>query len=196
MARPSTAWLREDRPDVAVEKILDGAERAFIELGVSRAGMANIAEYAGCSRGTLYRYFGSRHELHLAYINRSAIGLVARLRAGLAAIEDPGERLVEGIIRAVREVRDDPATAAWFAPAESGIAARMSRCSEVIDALARAFVAQLLAPSDENEQGHLASRWLVRIIISLLTLPGEDAAEERALVERFVAPALLRSLES
>jgi hypothetical protein len=37
---------------------------------------------------------------------------------------------------------------------------------------------------------------MVRVIISLLTTPGEDEAEERALVTRFVAPALLESESS
>ena len=34
----------------------------------------------------------------------------------------------------------------------------------------------------------LAARWLLRVVVSLLMVPGADEAEERALVERFVAP--------
>ena len=34
------AWGREERPELAVERILDAAEKAFIELGVSAVGMA------------------------------------------------------------------------------------------------------------------------------------------------------------
>ena len=37
----------------------------------------------------------------------------------------------------------------------------------------------------------LAARWVVRVIVSLLVAPGRDQAEERAMVERFVVPALL-----
>ena len=33
-----------------------------------------------------------------------------------------------------------------------------------------------------------AARWLVRVIVSLLTVPGRDDADERAMVERFVVP--------
>ena len=32
------------------------------------------------------------------------------------------------------------------------------------------------------------ARWLVRVILSLLTVPGRDEADERAMVERYVAP--------
>ena len=50
------AWLREEQADLAADKILDAASRAFVELGVSRTGMGDIAQYAGCSRATLYRH--------------------------------------------------------------------------------------------------------------------------------------------
>jgi len=38
--------------DLAVAKILDSAGQAFVDLGVSRAGMGEIAHYSGCSRST------------------------------------------------------------------------------------------------------------------------------------------------
>ncbi len=182
----TSAWLREEQPDLAADRILDAAEKVFIERGVSSAGMAQIAEAAGCSRGTLYRYFKNRHELHRAYVNREALRLIDRMGRDLQSIADPRERLVEVVLRSVREVRNNPATAAWFVSAEAGRAARMSRSSELIDALAQAFVSRLPAPHDP-----LRARWLVRVIVSLLSMPGEDGAEERALVERFVAPVVL-----
>jgi AcrR family transcriptional regulator len=185
------AWLREEQAGLAVDKILAAAAQAFVDLGVSRAGMGHIARYAGCSRGTLYRYFKNRHELHLAYVNRTAVEIADRLSAELAAIADPEERLIEGIVGAVRLVRSTPATAAWFAPGESGMAARMSRGSEVIESLSEAFVEKLLDPSGDDPESRLRARWLVRVVVSLLTMPGENEDEERALVARFIAPGLL-----
>ncbi len=186
----ATAWLREEQREFAAEKILDAAEKAFVELGVSAAGMAKIAEFAGCSRGTLYRYFKNRHDLHLAYIDRAALATVAPVHAGIAGIEDPRERLVKGILRSLREVRRNPGTAAWFELGVSEMAARMSRSSELIETLTLAFVSELLGPGKTNPESRLAARWLVRVIVSLLAMPGASDAEERALVERFVAPAL------
>ncbi len=185
------AWLREEQPDLASDRILDAAEKVFIERGVSPAGMARIAESAGCSRGTLYRYFKNRDELHRAYVNREALRLIDRMSGDLQAISDPRERLVEVVLRSVREVRNNPATAAWFAPAESGRAARISRGSELIDTLAQAFLNRLPGANAQASRDPLTARWLVRVIVSLLSMPGEDEAEERALVERFVAPVVL-----
>ncbi len=42
-----------------------------------------------------------------------------------------------------------------------------------------------------GRETRLRARWMVRVVISLLALPGESESEERALVERFVAPPLL-----
>ena len=51
------------------------------------------------------------------------------------------------------------------------------------------FVDRLLEPPKRERR--LRARWLVRVIISLLAVPGESEAEERALIEHFVAPTLL-----
>jgi AcrR family transcriptional regulator len=186
-------WAREEQPDLAVQKILDGAARAFVELGVSGAGMGEIARYAGCSRGTLYRYFKNRHELHLAFVNDRAMRLFAELHVELRDFDDPAEQLCEYIARSVHKVRRNPAMAAWFVPGESGNAARMSRGSEVIGCLADTFVSSLQGARHDAPSSAIRARWMVRVIVSLLTMPGEDEAEERVLIERFVVPAVLSS---
>ncbi len=189
----STTWSRADRPDAATHRILDAAEKVFVERGVETVGMAEIAEAAGCSRGTLYRYFRSQQALHLAYVNRAALRIVERLRVELAGRDDPRERLVEGIVRALRAVREDPGTAAWFAPGASQIAARMSASSEAVDRLTTAFVSELLGSRVRGHESRLRARWLVRVIVSFLAFPATTPAQERALVERFVAPALFEA---
>ncbi len=192
----TSAWLREEQPDIAVDKILSAADKTFVELGVSAAGMAQIANTAGCSRGTLYRYFKRRHELHVAYVNRAAREIARRVRDRIATVEDPRERLVEGILASIREVRRNPGTAAWFELGSSELAARMSRSSEVVETLTDSFVSQLLGRQPRSRERRLHARWLVRVIISLLAAPEESVAEERLLVERFVVPPLLPALDS
>ena len=188
----ATRWMREEQPELAIGRILDAADKVFAAQGVSATGMMEIARQAGCSRGTLYRYFKNRHELHLAYVNREARSIVERLQSQVAEIDDPVRRTVEYTLGAVREVRGNPGTAAWFTPDMSGLAARMSRTSEVIETFTTAFVSDLLPPRPKDPEVRLPARWFVRIVVSLLADPGENDAEERALVERFVAPALQR----
>lgn len=196
-AQPVAAhWHREEQADAAADKILDAAAKAFVERGVSASGMGEIASFAGCSRATLYRYFPNRHALHLAFIDRTAERLAERVARRIASIDDPEERLIEGILRSVREVRSTPETAAWFTPGESGVTARMSRGSEVVEHLAATFVARMMRSGRDDAASVRRARFLVRVILSLLTMPEESDRAERELVTRFVAPSLMRDLTS
>lgn len=182
----STDWLRDERALAAAERILDAAGRCFAERGVGATGMADVARAAGCSRATLYRYFATRDELRLAFVHREARRIGRRVLADVEGIEDPGERTVAAVTSALRQVRSDPTLAAWFTSGDAGLAAALGHGSDVIHGLAAAF----FGPSDEAGAGG-RSAWLVRVILSLLTVPGADDAEERDLLERFVAPAVV-----
>lgn len=45
------------------KRILEGAKQCFFRHGFTRSNMSMIAEYAGCSRVTLYKYFESKEAL-------------------------------------------------------------------------------------------------------------------------------------
>ncbi|MDJ0362683.1 TetR/AcrR family transcriptional regulator [Rhodococcus sp. H29-C3] len=186
---PISPWLRDERTEIAAERILDAAAELFVVRGVANTGMAEIAKAAGCSRATLYRYFENRRALHLAFVHREARRLGERLGKQVAVLEDPRRRVVEGILGALREVRATPILAAWFELSDAAIASEIANTSKVIEVLG----AELLANAGTLDQQELfrRSRWLVRVIVSLLTVPGADEAEERAMIEQFVVPALL-----
>ena len=57
----SPRWQR--RPDTRRAEILDGAVLAFGQNGYKRATLADVAEYAGVSAGTVSHYFGSKARL-------------------------------------------------------------------------------------------------------------------------------------
>ena len=181
----SRAWLQDERSELAAERILDAAAELFLRRGVAGTGMGDVARAAGCSRATLYRYFENRRALQVAFVHREARRIGARIAADVGTIEDPAARLLEGALAAVREVRADPTLAAWFALGDAGIAAQLAGSSEVINGLGATFIGD---PADPEVSER--ARWLVRIIVSLLTVPGADEAEERAMLERFVVPVV------
>src|SRR5690606_15531818 len=109
-AAPMTGnWLADRRTEVAAERILDAAHELFTRHDAATVGMRDIARAAGCSRATLYRYFDSREALHTAYVHREARRLYRELGPRLAAIGDPQNRLIEGILAALDAVRENPA---------------------------------------------------------------------------------------
>ncbi|MGB3699437.1 MAG: TetR/AcrR family transcriptional regulator [Gordonia sp. (in: high G+C Gram-positive bacteria)] len=190
MSVPAADWMRGTRREAVQERILQIAGEVFAAEGPD-ASMAELAAAVGCSRATLYRYFDGRRQLQLAYVERVARRIGRTVDAAVAGIVDPQERLTEAVLGALALVRDDPALAVWFVPRGAGVAGELALSSEVIGAAAAAF----LRPDSDGEGGAedtgAAARWLVRVIVSLLAVPGETTRDERDMIARFVAPGVV-----
>jgi AcrR family transcriptional regulator len=184
-------WLAARRTEVAADRILDAAGELFAQKEAATVGMHEIASTAGCSRATLYRYFENREALYTAYVHRESYRLYREMTEQINSVADPRERLIEGMLASLRNVRESPALASWFATSQRPIGAEMAEQSEVIKALTEAFVVSL-APDDADVVAHRA-RWLVRVMTSLFLFPGHDEDDERAMLEEFVVPILLPS---
>lgn len=182
-------WLSARRIEVAADRILDAAEELFTRHDPSSVGMNDIARAAGCSRATLYRYFENREALRTAYVHRETYRLYDAITREISALDDPRERLIAGVSTTLRLVRGNPALASWFAATRPPLGGEMAVQSEVITTLAAAFVASLGA--DDPAAVQRRARWLLRVITSLLIFPGRDDADERAMVQEFVVPAML-----
>jgi AcrR family transcriptional regulator len=182
-------WLAARRTEVAADRILDAAGELFAQQEAATVGMHEIASAAGCSRATLYRYFENREALYTAYVHREAYRLHREMTEQINSVVDPRERLIEGMMASMRNVRESPALASWFATTQRPIGAEMAEQSEVIRALTEAFVISL-APDDPKVVAHRA-RWLVRVMTSLFLFPGHDEADERAMLEEFVVPIVV-----
>src|ERR1700684_471906 len=148
---PGNDWLGERRREVAADRILDAAEQLYTQGDQASVGMNEIARAAGCSRATLYRYFENREALRTAYVARETHRLSESI--DVDGIEDPRERLVAGIVTTLRLVRESPALSAWFATTAPPIGAELAEQSDVIAALANAFVNSLGADHPANVAG-------------------------------------------
>ena len=184
-------WLAARRTEVAADRILDAAGELFAKQEAATVGMHEIASAAGCSRATLYRYFENREALYTAYVHRESYRLYSEMTEQINSVTNPRERLIEGMLASLRNVRESPALASWFATTQRPIGAEMAEQSEVIKALTEAFVVSL-GPDDPELVSHRA-RWLVRVMTSLFLFPGHNDADERAMLEEFVVPIVLPS---
>ena len=182
-------WLAARRTEVAADRILDAAGELFARQEAATVGMHEIASAAGCSRATLYRYFENRDALYTAYVHRESYRLYREMIEQINSVTDPRERLIEGMLASLRNVRESPALASWFATTQRPIGAEMAEQSEVIRALTEAFVISL-GPDDPEVVAHRA-RWLVRVMTSLFLFPGHDEEDERAMLEEFVVPMVV-----
>jgi AcrR family transcriptional regulator len=179
-------WLASRRTEVAADRILDAAEQLYTQRDQASIGMNEIARAAGCSRATLYRYFENREALRTAYVHRETRRLSRAIKEEIDGLENPHERLIASMTAALRMVRESPALSSWFAISRPPIGGELAGHSEVITALAAAFV-NSLGPEDPAVVQRRA-RWVVRVLTSLLMYPGPDGADERAMIEEFVVP--------
>ncbi|MFR9752659.1 TetR/AcrR family transcriptional regulator [Nocardia sp. 004] len=185
-------WLARDRAELAAERILDAVRELFIDKGVAGVGMAEVADAAGCSRATLYRYFENRQALYVAFAGREARQLAQRVWRDrpFPVHAPPAEWLLDMLTELLAEVRKTPYLAVWFEPSNAGIVAQLADSPGVVDALAANFVVGF-RPGLPAPAARRVGQWVVRAMVSLLTLPGAGEDEERAMLRNFVLPFLL-----
>lgn len=95
------------RPSPARERLIDTATRLFYEEGIHAVGVDRVIAEAGVTRATLYKQFGGKENLVLAYLaNEDEMLRTMFAAAGAAAGTDPDELLsavVDGIAADIRD---------------------------------------------------------------------------------------------
>lgn len=188
----SQRWTRYDHAEDGANRILDAAGETFVAKGVDGATMVDVARQAGCSRATLYRYFPTRADLHLAFVNRASLRIAVDILDGERR-SDPAAELARRIQVGLAAVRADPLLAVWFEPQNLAVPIGLSGDSEVLAALAAGFFAELGVVPDDHDDLARRGGWLLRAIVSMLAMP-TDAPTEADAINRFVVPALLAEL--
>lgn len=78
---------RNKYPEVTIQKILDTAERLFMEKGYERASLQDIIDATGLSKGAIYHHFASKEDIFYSVcdrVGRSNGEMLAQIR------DDPG----------------------------------------------------------------------------------------------------------
>ncbi|AHH16817.1 putative transcriptional regulator, TetR family [Nocardia nova SH22a] len=178
MPTDAVDWLAGGvRRTVARERIESAAAELFLERGIDRVGVDDVAARAGCSRATVYRHVGGKPELVRTVMSSAARDFAERVAARVAPLHGP-RRAVEAVLTSVTIIRREPVLAAFLA--DAGTAG-----DHVVATPELRAIATVLTGVEGDDE---AAEWIVRVVLSLLTWPLADAAAERRMVERFVAP--------
>src|SRR5690625_2226711 len=93
----SSSDPRQIRHQALVDKrralILDAAKSAFIELGMDKASIREIARRAGYTAGAIYSYFDGKQALYGALLEESLQRLNAEVMQALEKTTTPQQRL-------------------------------------------------------------------------------------------------------
>jgi AcrR family transcriptional regulator len=93
------------RPSPARDRLMDAATRLFYEEGIHAVGVDRVIEEAGVTRATLYKQFGGKENLVLAYLAREDEMLRALFAEAGEAVADPDallDAVVQGIAADIR----------------------------------------------------------------------------------------------
>jgi len=187
--------------DPARERLLDAAEECLRRYGLSKTTVEDVARAAGLSRATVYRQVGSRDALVAAVAVREAERCAADAVDHLQQFDDIASWVVEGMLFCLRDIPQRPVLAQLGAPQDLAAASRLVLSSERLLAIGadilrpmfeRAHREGLLAPSVELDT---FIEWVLRILMSLLAVPGpvhRDDDALRRLLRAMLLPAVLR----
>lgn len=92
-----SAAPRPRRPSAARARLIDSATRLFYEEGIHAVGVDRIIDEAEVTRATLYKQFGGKENLVLAYLRNEDEMLRTMFADAGAAVVDPGD-LVDAVI--------------------------------------------------------------------------------------------------
>ncbi|BBX06184.1 TetR/AcrR family transcriptional regulator [Mycolicibacterium aichiense] len=172
--------LGGDRATAAAERIYTAATELVIRDGLDALDIDTVAARVHCSRATVYRHAGGKAQIRDAVLMRLAAGIIDTVRNSVAELTG-AERVITAITVALQQIRSDPLRRLMFS-AGSPPDLRELHSSPMLAHLA----AELTGITDDDPQ---AAQWIVRVVVSLAYSPIASVRQERAVLERFVAPA-------
>ena len=173
----------------ARQHLLSVAQDCIERHGFSKVTLSDVAAAAGVTRPTVYRHFGSAEELLNAAAVTASGGYLERMRARTMELDDPVDRVVEGMVIAISEIPDDPYVKELF---------QMHNAVSVHAASENAFVSGELRlyfgdrwQGDDQDLDEFAEI-LLRLLKSFLDDPGpaRDVGELRRYLTRWLTPML------
>jgi AcrR family transcriptional regulator len=184
------------------DRLIDAAEECLRAKGIRGTTVSEVAEAAQVSRGWLYRHFPDKASLLGAAIVRLNEAWWSEVHAMLEPLDGLDRQITTGVVHG-RTAYDDPGTLLMrlrIEEPEEFAACAGAGVQALVPDLATFWRRYLVAAVDSGEihpGTHVdeASEWVARVIISLVTVPGDtldpsDPAQVRTHVRRYVMPSL------
>ena len=173
--------------------LLDVARSCVERFGLSKASLSDVAEAAGVTRQTVYRYFENADDLFQSAAVLASGGFHQRMRQRVLARDSLAERMVETLVLAVLEIPKDPHLSALVRSGDYftvSSALRLSFVQEEMIALAEGDLSL-----GERERDEL-SEILLRLLHSFLADPGLPRTEDelRVFLYRWLVPMIEEKL--
>lgn len=161
-----------------VDRVLDGAERAFARFGVRACTIEHIGREAGVSRMTVYRHGGQKDDLFRQVVVRGTRSYFHLLETDFAEATSLEDVVLAVFRRAQDHYRSSPLyqTLLRFEPEQllRILTVDSSGLYEAGVPFLAGHVAPHLADAVNAEE---AAEWIVRVAISVVGSPGHHALD-------------------
>jgi AcrR family transcriptional regulator len=193
-SKPREAW-DGDRPDPAAarERLLEVAPGCIERNGIPATGIAHVAQEAGVSRPTVYRYFKDREELIRSVLLQAGLRLANEVQEQIRAFDDPGDKVVEATLFTLRAIRENAVLREVWQPAMFDAYLLQGFTQPASIMFTRVALSEIIESTgwDEDEATE-AMEFMLRMILSLLAAPEpvRSEVELRHFLRRRLVPAL------
>ena len=182
------------------DRLLDATEQCLRRSGIRRTTMTQIANEAGISRAWLYRHFPDKASLVLAALARIDEEFWIEARERISAVDGIAAQVAAAVVFSLEHqpgalllrLRDEDPEA-FTAVVGRGL-------QEMLPGMARFWYPYLEAARDHGEvRADLdiarAAEWVIRVVMSLVTVPGEAVDhDDPESVRRFIDDFLVAGL--
>jgi AcrR family transcriptional regulator len=186
--------------DASSRRILDAALDAFLDFGIRRTSMNEIARRAGLGVATVYRRYPQKDQLVEAVILRETGRFVAEVDRRVRTAVTPTDVAVEGFVAVVVGVRDHPLLRRLMVTEPEVVLPTLTLRGGPVLAIGRGYLAGTIRrlqaegsiPVYDPEP---VAEVLARIAHSLLLtpegcIPGQDDEATRVFARQHIAPLL------
>lgn len=178
-------------------RILDAALALYLEFGLRRTTMDDVARQAGIGRVTVYRHYADKHALFQAVVLRECGRAIRDIEARLAVIADMDERIVESFVLVVNGSRQHPLMRRLLDTEPEWLLPHLTIKGQALLDFGRGYIARYLRHAGVGKPGDdrvdIIAEVFMRILNSLLLTPGGVLAPDdddvlRANARRFILP--------
>lgn len=196
-----TEQMPSGKTDNASDLVLDAALALFIEFGLRRTTMEDVARRAGIGRATLYRRFGDKDQLVQAVILRECQQQLALIERHLGSQHSAVDTVIEAFVLAVTQAHAHPLLIRLLSSEAETILPYLTTRLPQVTTFARLYLAAQLNKSQQSGQlarlppehtAELLLRLLQSLVLSPVGVidPGSEASV-REFANTFLRPLLI-----
>ena len=192
--------LQVPRGDKTYEKILDAGLALFVEFGLRRTTMEDVATRAGIGRATAYRRFADKDQLIQVVILRECQQQLALIESDLEKVDDGLERVLESFVLAVTRAHRHPLLTRLLTSEPETLLPLLTQRLWQMMGFFRIYLAGLLQAEQDNgairqQPMEPLAELMLRLMQSMVLSPDgilnpADAASVRRVAQDYLRPLL------